>query len=237
MNRRGQGWGWDFGQRIWGNALAVLWELDGQSADLLISDVIFRASMRRNIKCLDVIYSWSLRLVRNPGQLVPSWISHCSKTRGFCICQVWVRVGLSFFKKIFEGHQSFLWGQWYRCFRARMDRFTYVLYLMYAMDSSDSPLVWHLLTPGRPAWQLSFFDPDTCTWVYKHWWDSHLGQSVRHSVLGHSGSGEVILLTPTRAFILVKTQVNSRFITRRTPLPHHHYQQTFLYNRFQPIGD
>ena len=35
--------------------------------------------------------------------------------------------------------------------------------------SSDSPLVWHLLTAKRSAWQPSLFDPCTYTHVCKHW--------------------------------------------------------------------
>ena len=68
---------------------------------------------------------------------------------------------------IFGGHQSFLWGHWYPLiglmvtsalsFKARVDSFTCVLCYLYTTNSSDSPLVWHLLT--------------SCLSVsYKHWW-------------------------------------------------------------------
>ena len=46
-----------------------------------------------------------------------------------------------------------------------------------ATDSSDSPLVWHLLTAWQPAWWLSHF-------VYKYWWGSSpgLGMLLPHSM-------------------------------------------------------
>ena len=48
-----------------------------------------------------------------------------------------------------------------------------------AINSSDSPPVWHLLT----SWQYSSmttkpFDPHTCIYVYRHWWDSNPGSCV-----------------------------------------------------------
>ena len=51
---------------------------------------------------------------------------------------------------IFLGEQSFFWGCWYPFFGL-------LAMLQIAMDSSDSPLVWHLLTFWWPAWQPSCF--------------------------------------------------------------------------------
>ena len=39
----------------------------------------------------------------------------------------------------------------------------YVLHCLCAMDSSDSSLVWQLLTPWQPGLRWSLFDPCTCT--------------------------------------------------------------------------
>ena len=43
------------------------------------------------------------------------------------------------------------------CYKARVDPFTYVLHHLWAVKSSDSLLVWHL----QPAWQPSHSDPCT----------------------------------------------------------------------------
>ena len=41
------------------------------------------------------------------------------------------------------------------------------------IDSSHSPLLWHLLTSWLPCRQPSLFDPHICTHVHKHWWNSN----------------------------------------------------------------
>ena len=43
--------------------------------------------------------------------------------------------------------------------QTRVDSLIRVLHRLHAMDSSDSPLVQHLLTSLWPAWQPSHFDP------------------------------------------------------------------------------
>ena len=82
-----------------------------------------------------------------------------------------------FFKKFFWRHKSFSCGHWYPCFRplvmsalgfkARVDPFLCAFSLIW---SSNSPLVWHLLTVQRSAWQLSLFDPHTYRHEHKFWW-------------------------------------------------------------------
>ena len=47
-------------------------------------------------------------------------------------------------------------------FKARVDSLACVLYQLCATDSTDSLLVWHLLTSWQPAWQLNHFNPHTC---------------------------------------------------------------------------
>ena len=69
----------------------------------------------------------------------------------------------------FWGHKSFSWSHLHPCFgllvmstlgfKARVDP----LYAFSLVWSSDSPLVWHLLTVERSAWQPSLFDP--CTYI------------------------------------------------------------------------
>ena len=76
----------------------------------------------------------------------------------------------------------FLWRHWYPCFgllvmsalgfKVRVD--PSLACLLTAMDSSDSPVVWQLLTSWWPALQLSLFDPHVC----KHWWESNPRPSV-----------------------------------------------------------
>ena len=66
---------------------------------------------------------------------------------------------------MFGVHQSFLWGNLCPCigllvtsplgFKARVDTFACMLCCLCAMESSDSHLVWHLLTSWQPAWQPS----------------------------------------------------------------------------------
>ena len=77
-----------------------------------------------------------------------------------------------FFLIIFRGHQSFLWGHRYPCFRllvisalsfkVRLDCLACTLRHLCAMESSDSPLVQHLLISGWPAWRRSHSHPPTC---------------------------------------------------------------------------
>ena len=69
-----------------------------------------------------------------------------------------------------------MWGHWYPCFgllvtsalgfKARADPLLAFLLVW----SSDSTLVWHLLTVYRSAWQSSLFDPHTCKCVCRHRW-------------------------------------------------------------------
>ena len=87
------------------------------------------------------------------------------------------------FKKNLEDISYFLWGHWYPCsgllvmpalgFKARVDPLALVLCHLCTMDSSDSPLVGHLLTSWQP-------EPFWSTYLhmYKHWWGSSLGLSM-----------------------------------------------------------
>ena len=71
------------------------------------------------------------------------------------------------FYLIFEGHQSFLQDHWHSCFwllvtsalgfKTGVDPPTCVLHCVHAMESWDSPLVWHLLTSWVPTWRPSHF--------------------------------------------------------------------------------
>ena len=110
-----------------------------------------------------------------------------------------------FFYTFWE-HKSFSWGYWYPCFRllvtsalgfkARVDP----LHAFLLVWSSDSPLVWHLLTVQMSAWQSSLFNPLTYRHVSKHWWRFGLDQGRTHDrpcrmqqarrckILGHSTS-------------------------------------------------
>ena len=87
-----------------------------------------------------------------------------------------------FLKKIFGGHEPFLWGHWYPLFWTSGDISSGLqsqsgqpylslveVYMLHI--PSDSPLVQHLLTSWQSAWQLShlFHIPA------RHWWDSKLG--------------------------------------------------------------
>ena len=79
---------------------------------------------------------------------------------------------LSYFFFNFGGDKCFSWHHWYLCFgllvtsalrfKARVDPFLHIFSLV---RSSDSPLVWHLLTIQRSAWQPRLFDPHTCKCV------------------------------------------------------------------------
>ena len=111
----------------------------------------------------------------------------------------------SLFFSIFGGHKSFSWGHWYPCFgllvmsalglKDRVDP----LRAFSLMWTSDSRLVWHLLTVQGSAWQPSLLDPHTYRCVRKHWWRFGPGlkpttvlcraQQARHCrPLGHPGS-------------------------------------------------
>ena len=67
---------------------------------------------------------------------------------------------------IYGAHKSFSWGHRCPCFRllvisalgfnAKVDPF---LHAFLPVGSSDSPMMWHLLTLKRSAWQLSLFRP------------------------------------------------------------------------------
>ena len=89
------------------------------------------------------------------------------------------RQWMIFFWTIFGGHQSFSWSHWYSCFGLRVtsvmgfkDRVDPLLACFLAcieMDSSDSPLVRHLLTSWRPALHSSFFDRhNKCALIHQH---------------------------------------------------------------------
>ena len=70
-----------------------------------------------------------------------------------------------FWKNFFEDMSPFLWGHWYPCvglpvmsalgFKARGGSLACMLPCLCTMDTSDSPLVWHLLTSWQPSWQPS----------------------------------------------------------------------------------
>ena len=87
-------------------------------------------------------------------------------TRNVCVC-----VNVLFL--IFEGHKPFSWDHWYPCFgllvmfalgfKAKVDPLVCVLHHLHAMDSSVSPLVRHLLTSSRLAWQPSLIDTQSYT--------------------------------------------------------------------------
>ena len=57
--------------------------------------------------------------------------------------------------------------------QSRSRSLTCTLHLLYAMDSLDSPLLWHLLTSWWPSYFQSMY-----LHVYKHWWGSRLGSSM-----------------------------------------------------------
>ena len=74
----------------------------------------------------------------------------------------------SFFLNFFEGHQFFcgttdtpfldFWWHLPWVSKPGLDPLTCILHCLHAMESSDSPLVWHLLTSWWPGWQPS------CSW-------------------------------------------------------------------------
>ena len=111
------------------------------------------------------------------------WVAHPPTPR-----RKWkVNISWRIFLK-FGRHNSFLWGNRYPCFRLppgnichgfhSQDRsLTCMLHCLFAMDSSNLPLVWHLLTSWKPALQL--FGPHTFS---KHWWNLNPCQSVQHGV-------------------------------------------------------
>ena len=64
-----------------------------------------------------------------------------------------VYTNFAFFKKKLSDNQSFFWGRWYPfwtsggvCPGFQRQGGSLMLCHMHAMDSSDSPVVWHLLT-------------------------------------------------------------------------------------------
>ena len=78
---------------------------------------------------------------------------------------------------------SFLWDHWYPCFALlvvniwpefQIQGWSIARFLFHlpAIDSSDAPLVWHLLASWWSTWQLKFFDQCTCKHLYNHWWGS-----------------------------------------------------------------
>ena len=83
-----------------------------------------------------------------------------------------------FSRKFLEGIKSVLWGYWYPrfwtsgdiCpgFKGQVGSFICMLPHLHKMDSSESPLVRHLLTSWQPAWQPSLFDLLTFTYIHAH---------------------------------------------------------------------
>ena len=49
----------------------------------------------------------------------------------------------------------------------------------HSMDSSDYPLMYHLLTSWGQHGSQAFFI-NILVYMYKHWWDLNLGSSVQH---------------------------------------------------------
>ena len=101
----------------------------------------------------------------------------------------------------------FSWGHWYPrfgllvtsvlAFKGRVKTPACMLPYLHTTDFSDSPLVWHLLTVWRSAWQSSLFNPHTCRHFHKHWWSfgawthdhpCRMQHARRCQPLGHSGS-------------------------------------------------
>ena len=88
-------------------------------------------------------------------------------------------------KEFLEDISPFLWGHWYPYFgllvtstlgfKASMDSLACVLHCLHVTDSSNSSLLWQLLTSGQPAWQPSCF---IHILAYKHWWGLSAGSSV-----------------------------------------------------------
>ena len=76
------------------------------------------------------------------------------QAKTFCVWSSWGKEAP--IKGFFVGHESFLWGHWYPCFgllltsalgfKAMVDSLACTLPHLCTTDSSDSPLVWHLLT-------------------------------------------------------------------------------------------
>ena len=74
-------------------------------------------------------------------------------------------------------------------FKARVDP----LHTFSLVWSSDSLLLWHLLTAKGSAWHLSLINPCTCRHVHKHWWKFGAQAHDRachkqHSVVNHSAT-------------------------------------------------
>ena len=82
------------------------------------------------------VFQWDLATWRTLDAPLDAWCGYALKD-------------IFFFK--FGGHQSCFWS------------LTCILYGLHATDSSDSPLVQHLLTSWRSPWQSSLFDPLICT--------------------------------------------------------------------------
>ena len=76
---------------------------------------------------------------------------------------------ISFFLKKKEDTSPFVaplfWtsGKFCPGFQSQAGCLDCVLHCLYAINTSDSPLVWQLPTPWWPAWQLSLFEPRTYT--------------------------------------------------------------------------
>ena len=122
----------------------------------------------------------------------------------------WSLIFLEFFfwrtSVLFRGH-------WYPCFgllvtstlgfKAREDSLTYMLLWLHAMDSSDSPPVWHLLTFWWPAWQPSHF---IHVLAYKHWWTwVQDGECHCLTACGKADSTDWAELAQLRSMILIYT--------------------------------
>ena len=91
-----------------------------------------------------------------------------------------------------------------------------VLHCPCEMDSSDLPLVWHLLTSWWPAWWPSrgFLDPRTCTCNKKHWWGSNQPCTIfLHECLWH-------MFSPVFSRVL-SSVLNQSYLSQQWPVISH----------------
>ena len=74
-------------------------------------------------------------------------------------------------------------GNVYPGFQSQNGSFDCVLCHLCAMDSSDSPLVRHLLDSRWPAWQPRFSDPHTSKHIHKQLWTLNSPSKPQHHTL------------------------------------------------------
>ena len=108
----------------------------------------------------------SVRGVSVQGGLFPA----ISVKRGFCPGRSLSRRSLLGGGDLCQGRISvqvdtLFWTSGDVChgFQSKVDRLTWVFYCLDTMDSSDSPLVRHLLAFGGPHSSYANFDPSTCS--------------------------------------------------------------------------